>query len=64
MAPSCTDDKRKEAGQEQDFCCMKYNSSVPGDAVRCCDPTTYCKFRPSCLISFMEKEQKKQLNID
>lgn len=40
--------------------CMKHQVKVCAACARCKDPELYCKFRPSCMIHFMEKEQAKK----
>lgn len=40
--------------------CMKHQVKVCAACARCSDPGLYCKFRPSCMIHFMEKEQARE----
>lgn len=39
--------------------CMKHGIKMCADDAKCGDPGLYCKFRPSCLIHFMEKERAR-----
>ena len=39
--------------------CMKYNAFLCDECLKCRDPELYCKFRTSCPISFMEKENAR-----
>lgn len=39
--------------------CMKHQIKMDADTARCRDPELYCKFRPSCMIHFMEKENAR-----
>jgi hypothetical protein len=41
--------------------CMKHKICMDSACAACTDPELYCKFRPSCLIHFMEKEKKRAL---
>lgn len=43
---------------ETRYMCMKHQIHLCEDRLKCRDPKTYCKFRPSCVICFMEKERK------
>ena len=57
------DDKKDAAGdgaEEENvrYLCMKYNHYQQGNRLACQDPGLYCKFRPSCLIHFKEKEDR------
>ncbi len=36
---------------------MKHGVYMCEECVRCRDPKIYCKFRSSCVISFLQKEQ-------
>ena len=40
--------------------CMKYNRYQEGETVACQDPDLYCKFRPQCLIHFMDKRRRRR----
>lgn len=42
------------------YLCMKYNRPQQGDLLACQDPELYCKFRPSCLIHYMEKRNRRK----
>ncbi len=48
--------------RETSFLCMKHNIYMCKECTKCNDPKIYCKFRPSCPIWFMDKEDGK--NID
>ena len=39
---------------------MKYNRYQDSRDPRCADPELYCKYRTSCLIHFMEKNNEHQ----
>jgi len=43
--------------KETSYLCMKHNVYMCERCVRCRDPKIYCKFRPACVISFLQKEQ-------
>jgi hypothetical protein len=55
----CDHEKDQDCVQYQ---CMKHGIKMCADCARCSDPGLYCKFRPSCLIHFMEKEQARTRN--
>lgn len=40
--------------------CQKHLTEVCEECLGCKDPTIYCKFRPSCVIHFLEKERKNE----
>ena len=42
------------------YLCMKYNRPQQGDRLACQDPDLYCKFRPGCLIHYMEKRNRRK----
>lgn len=44
---------------DSSYRCMKHNVYVCEDCLTCRDPNIYCKFRPSCVIWFMDREKKK-----
>ncbi|MBI5896006.1 MAG: hypothetical protein HZB24_08395 [Desulfobacterales bacterium] len=49
------------------FDCQKHQIKLRASRARCADPELYCKFRPSCLIHFQDKERarrRKQLPDD
>ena len=56
----------KEAGGETakepnvTYLCMKYNRRQQGNKLVCRDPELYCKYRTSCLIHYMEKQDRKR----
>jgi hypothetical protein len=41
------------------YLCMKYNRHQVGEEPTCQDPDLYCKFRPSCLVHYMEKRRRR-----
>lgn len=45
--------------RETRYECMKYNVFMCDECLKCRDPDLYCKFRPSCPISFLEKENAR-----
>jgi hypothetical protein len=45
---------------QQHYRCEKHEIEMCDACLRCKDPELYCKFRPSCMIHFMEKERKKE----
>ena len=45
---------------EVSYLCMKYNRPQQGDQLACQDPDLYCKFRPACLIHYMEKRNRRK----
>jgi len=53
-------DAAEETEEEENisYLCMKYNLYQRGDRLACQDPGLYCKFRPSCLIHFKEKQDR------
>ncbi|MEE4242616.1 MAG: RNA polymerase II-associated protein [Desulfopila sp.] len=44
--------------------CRKLHKKVTIESAHCSDPKLYCKFRSSCIIWFMEKENYKQSQAD
>lgn len=42
----------------QQYKCEKHQTMMCGACLKCKDPELYCKFRPSCMIHFIEKERK------
>ena len=38
--------------------CEKHQIMMCDACLRCKDPELYCKFRPSCMIHFIEKERR------
>jgi hypothetical protein len=40
--------------------CMKHRIYMDEANAECRDPDLYCKFRPSCMIYFMEKEKGRE----
>lgn len=49
-------------GNTPRYLCMKYNRHQQGDQATCQDPDLYCKFRPSCLIHYLEKRRRRDQN--
>ena len=43
---------------ETAYFCFKHKYYLCEHCLKCSDPAVYCKFRSSCMISFMQKEQK------
>lgn len=41
--------------------CEKYKEEMDSGQAVCKHPTEYCKFRSSCLIHFIEKENKSEV---
>ena len=41
-----------------DLICEKHQDKVDSENPRCSHPDEYCKFRTSCMIAFLEKENK------
>ncbi len=56
---SCCDKNDPDAAVYQ---CMKHQVNVCAECPQCKDPELYCKFRPQCMIHFMEKEQTRKRN--
>ena len=46
-----------ESGKMQ-YQCQKYQATMCEACLQCKDPDLYCKFRPSCMIHFLEKERR------
>lgn len=40
--------------------CIKYKEKVDAEAPVCNHPEDYCRFRTSCMIHFMEKENRRE----
>lgn len=38
--------------------CLKFNEKISSDEAACRHPDDYCKYRTSCMICFLEKENK------
>ncbi|MEJ2038098.1 MAG: hypothetical protein P8X55_04095 [Desulfosarcinaceae bacterium] len=49
-----------ENGEQPTYQCQKYKINMCPDCLKCRDPHLYCKFRPSCVIHFLEKEQARE----
>jgi hypothetical protein len=68
MKPTSTQpsDDKAESGPDNapddniSYLCMKYNRHQQGDRLACQDPGLYCKFRPQCLIHYMEKRRRRE----
>lgn len=40
--------------------CEKYKKKVPADKAECAHPGEYCKFRNSCMINFIDRENRRR----
>jgi hypothetical protein len=49
-----------ENGHPQQLPCLKYNRYQDIRDPRCSDPELYCKYRTSCMIHFMQKNNERQ----
>jgi len=49
----------KHPESETDYKCMKHDNYLCRACLQCRDPEIYCKYRPSCLIWFMDKNSDK-----
>jgi hypothetical protein len=45
---------------EPRYRCQKHLAYMCDACLKCRDPNLYCKFRPSCMIHFLEKEKKNE----
>lgn len=45
--------------RETNYVCYKYNIAMCSECLACRDPELYCKFRDSCPIWFIYKENQK-----
>lgn len=45
---------------EPRYQCQKHLTMMCDACLKCKDPGLYCKFRPSCMIHFLEKEKKNE----
>jgi hypothetical protein len=43
--------------------CAKYHEKVDGDHPACPHPEGYCRFRTSCMIHFLEKENRRDAAV-
>ena len=50
-----------ENSSEARYKCEKHQVYMCEACLECKDPDLYCKFRPSCMIHFLEKERKNEL---
>ena len=50
-----------ENSSETQYKCEKHQVYMCEACLECKDPDLYCKFRPSCMIHFLEKERKNEL---
>jgi hypothetical protein len=48
-------------GSKERYDCQKHHIKMCATSAQCKDPKLYCKFRPSCLIHFLEKEHARQI---
>jgi len=44
--------------RETSFLCMKHNTYLCEECLKCRDPNIYCKFRSSCPIWFLSKRKE------
>jgi len=44
--------------EQNRYKCEKHQVYLCDACLKCRDPELYCKFRPSCMIHFLEKEKK------
>ena len=51
---TCCDNSEDTGGL---YTCEKHQITMCEDCLKCRDPELYCKFRPSCMIHFLEKER-------
>jgi hypothetical protein len=42
------------------YTCSKYGLRMPPSSAACKDPKLFCKFRPSCLIHFLDKQHRAE----
>jgi hypothetical protein len=54
---TCSNGQHEE---EARFQCQKHLTMMCEACLKCKDPELYCKFRPSCMIHFLEKEKKHE----
>ncbi len=40
--------------------CEKYKEKMKAEDAKCLHPKEYCKFRTSCIITFIEKDKEKE----
>lgn len=44
--------------RETSYLCMKHNTYMCEECLKCSDPNIYCKFRSSCPIWFLSKRKE------
>lgn len=44
--------------------CEKYDIYLCEKCIKCRDPELYCKHRTACAVHFLEKEARRENNID
>ncbi|THB71419.1 MAG: hypothetical protein D6B25_18550 [Desulfobulbaceae bacterium] len=59
---------RNHPDREARYQCSKYGYYLCDNCLNCNDPELYCKFRSSCVISYLDKEsttsQRKSETVD
>lgn len=53
---------RVESKTVMELECLKFNEKMKAEGAYCRHPDDYCKYRTSCIIFFMEKENRKAGN--
>ena len=48
--------------KNMELTCEKYDQKMDSEAARCQHPDEYCKFRSSCIIHYIGKEQARESN--
>jgi hypothetical protein len=54
----------ENAAEQHRYKCEKHQVIMCEACLKCKDPELYCKFRPSCMIHFLEKERKNGSEAD
>jgi hypothetical protein len=54
------DDQKKEYGLFMEVECVKYKEKMDSSQARCRHPGAYCQHRSSCMIQFIEREERKE----
>ena len=44
--------------KETSYICTKHDLYMCDECIRCRDPEIYCKFRSSCIVHFLDKQQQ------
>ena len=50
----------KHSDRRADYICMKYETAMCEQCLKCKDPELYCKHRQSCAIWFLTKKKFKE----